>query len=84
LVFTGTPIDATLDVFGKVVDAYTMTESVRDEIEKIEKYYEEAAEEGTNELSNRRKQKGNCHNEFYFRRPRPITEIGRRFCKTLR
>jgi len=69
LVFTGTPIDATLDVFGKVVDAYTMTESVRDEItvrivyegraakvalhngelEKIEKYYEEAAEEGTNE-----------------------------------
>ena len=30
--FTGTPIDATLDVFGDVVDAYTMTESVRDEI----------------------------------------------------
>lgn len=67
--FTGTPIDATLDVFGKVVDAYTMTESVRDEItvrivyegraakvalhnselEKIEKYYEEAAEVGANE-----------------------------------
>jgi type I restriction enzyme R subunit len=67
--FTGTPIDATLDVFGKVVDAYTMTESVKDEItvrivyegraakvalnnselEKIEKYYEEAAEVGANE-----------------------------------
>ncbi|HIP48411.1 MAG TPA: type I restriction endonuclease subunit R, partial [Lutibacter sp.] len=67
--FTGTPVDATLDVFGKVVDAYTMTESVRDEItvkivyegraakvalrnselEKIEKYYEQAAEEGANE-----------------------------------
>jgi type I restriction enzyme R subunit len=67
--FTGTPIDATLDVFGKVVDAYTMTESVRDEItvrivyegraakvalknselEKIEQYYEEAAELGSNE-----------------------------------
>ena len=67
--FTGTPIDATLDVFGKVVDAYTMTESVRDEItvrivyegraskvalnnselEKIEKYYEEAANAGANE-----------------------------------
>jgi len=66
--FTGTPIDATLDVFGKVVDAYTMTESVRDEItvrivyegraakvalkngelEKIEKYYEEAARLGAN------------------------------------
>ncbi|MCB0539493.1 MAG: HsdR family type I site-specific deoxyribonuclease, partial [Bacteroidetes bacterium] len=67
--FTGTPIDATLDVFGKVVDAYTMTESVKDEItvrivyegraakvalnnselEKIEQYYEQAAEEGANE-----------------------------------
>ena len=30
--FTGTPIDATLDVFGPVVDSYTMTESVADEI----------------------------------------------------
>ena len=30
--FTGTPMDATLDVFGEVVDAYTMTESVKDEI----------------------------------------------------
>lgn len=30
--FTGTPIDATLDVFGDIVDSYTMTESVRDEI----------------------------------------------------
>jgi type I restriction enzyme R subunit len=67
--FTGTPIDATLDVFGKVVDAYTMTESVKDEItvrivyegraakvilnnselQKIEKYYEEASNEGANE-----------------------------------
>jgi len=67
--FTGTPIDATLDVFGNVVDAYTMTESVKDEItvrivyegraakvalnnselEKIEKYYEEVANDGANE-----------------------------------
>jgi type I restriction enzyme R subunit len=67
--FTGTPIDATLDVFGKVVDSYTMTESVIDEItvrivyegraarvflqnselEKIEHYYQEAAELGSNE-----------------------------------
>lgn len=67
--FTGTPIDATLDVFGKVADAYTMTESVNDEITvrivyegraakvllnnskliEIEKYYESAAEAGTNE-----------------------------------
>lgn len=30
--FTGTPVDGTLEVFGKVVDAYTMTESVKDEI----------------------------------------------------
>ena len=67
--FTGTPIDATIDVFGNVVDSYTMTESVADEItrrivyegraakvlldntklQEIEKYYEECAEEGTNE-----------------------------------
>ncbi|MFA7448633.1 MAG: HsdR family type I site-specific deoxyribonuclease [Weeksellaceae bacterium] len=30
--FTGTPIDKTLDVFGPIVDAYTMLESVVDEI----------------------------------------------------
>lgn len=30
--FTGTPIDATIEVFGDVVDAYTMTEAVRDGI----------------------------------------------------
>lgn len=67
--FTGTPIDATLDVFGKVVDTYTMRESVKDEItvrivyegraahvalnnselEKIEQYYEQAANDGANE-----------------------------------
>ncbi len=67
--FTGTPIDATIDVFGEVVDAYTMTESVADEITRrivyegraakvlldnaklleIEKYYQQCAEEGTNE-----------------------------------
>jgi type I restriction enzyme R subunit len=67
--FTGTPIDATLDVFGPVVDSYTMTESVNDEItvrivyegraakvalenselQRIEKYYQEAAELGASE-----------------------------------
>ena len=67
--FTGTPIDATLDVFGEIVDQYTMKESVDDditvklvyegraakvllkngELEKIEKYYKECAEAGTNE-----------------------------------
>jgi type I restriction enzyme, R subunit len=30
--FTGTPIDATLDVFGPTIDSYTMTESVNDQI----------------------------------------------------
>ncbi|MBF04843.1 MAG: type I restriction endonuclease [Flavobacterium sp.] len=30
--FTGTPIDKTLDVFGGVIDSYTMFESVNDEI----------------------------------------------------
>lgn len=30
--FTGTPIDATMEVFGVIVDSYTMTESVQDEI----------------------------------------------------
>ncbi|HCF8505965.1 TPA: DUF3387 domain-containing protein, partial [Klebsiella pneumoniae] len=30
--FTGTPIDATMEVFGNIVDSYTMTESVQDEI----------------------------------------------------
>ena len=67
--FTGTPVDATLDVFGDVVDAYTMTESVRDEItvrivyegraakvmlnnselQKIEDYYAQCAEDGASE-----------------------------------
>ncbi|MFY0712626.1 type I restriction endonuclease subunit R [Seonamhaeicola sp. NFXS20] len=81
--FTGTPIDATLDVFGKVVDAYTMTESVKDEItvrivyegraakialqnselEKIEKYYEEAALAGANEyqIEESKKQSANMN-----------------------
>ncbi len=67
--FTGTPIDATIDVFGPVIEAYTMTESVQDEItvsivyegraakvildssqlQKIEDYYDEAADLGANE-----------------------------------
>ena len=67
--FTGTPVDATLDVFGKEVDIYTMTESVNDGITvpivyegraakvvlnnsvlaEIEKYYDEAAEQGASD-----------------------------------
>lgn len=30
--FSGTPIDATMEVFGNIVDSYTMKDSVRDEI----------------------------------------------------
>lgn len=30
--FTGTPVDATIDVFGEIIDAYTMIEAVHDEI----------------------------------------------------
>ena len=30
--FTGTPVDATMDVFGRVIDQYTMTDSVKDGI----------------------------------------------------
>ncbi len=30
--FTGTPVDATLEVFGEIVDSYTMKESVQDNI----------------------------------------------------
>jgi type I restriction enzyme R subunit len=67
--FTGTPVDATLDVFGEIVDSYTMTESVHDEItvrivyegraakvalesselQRIEDYYNQCSDEGTNE-----------------------------------
>lgn len=67
--FTGTPIDATIDVFGEIIDAYTMKESVADEItvrivyegraakvllnnhklQDIENYYNQCAEEGSNE-----------------------------------
>ena len=67
--FTGTPIDATIEVFGKVIDRYTMAESVEDgitvnlvydgraakvilnqeKVQEIEKYYDQCAEEGSNE-----------------------------------
>ena len=67
--FTGTPIDATIEVFGAVVDSYTMTEAVEDgitvnlvydgraakvtlnqaKVQEIEDYYDQCAEEGSNE-----------------------------------
>lgn len=36
--FTGTPIDETIQVFGEIVDSYTMQQSVEDEITKEIKY----------------------------------------------
>ena len=67
--FTGTPIDATIEVFGPVIDSYTMTEAVADgitvnlvydgraakvvidqaKVQEIEDYYDQCAEEGSNE-----------------------------------
>ncbi len=67
--FTGTPVDATINVFGDVVDSYSMNESVADgitrrivyegraakvfadheQLEAIEAYYKQCAEQGANE-----------------------------------
>lgn len=97
--FTGTPIDATLDVFGKVVDAYTMTESVKDEItvrivyegraakvalrngelEKIEKYYEEAAEAGANEYQIEESKKATANLNAIIGDPDRLQELAEDF-----
>lgn len=97
--FTGTPIDATLDVFGKVVDAYTMTESVKDEItvrivyegraakvalnnselEKIEKYYEEATEEGANEYQIEESKKATANMNAIIGDPDRLKELAQDF-----
>ncbi|PIE92126.1 type I restriction endonuclease [Bacillus fungorum] len=47
--FTGTPIDATMDVFGEIVDSYTMTEAVYDEITVRIVYEGRAAKVNLNE-----------------------------------
>lgn len=47
--FTGTPVDATLDVFGEVEDAYTMIEAVYDEITVRIVYEGRAAKVNLNE-----------------------------------
>ncbi len=99
--FTGTPIDATLDVFGKVIDAYTMTESVRDEItvrivyegraakvalnnselEKIEKYYEEAAEAGANEYQIEQSKEETARMEVILGDPKRLKVLAEDFVK---
>jgi len=97
--FTGTPIDATLDVFGEVVDAYTMTESVSDgiterivyegraakiilnnsELEKIEKYYEQCAEEGTNEYQIEESKKATANMNAIIGDPDRLKELAKDF-----
>ncbi|WP_321308184.1 type I restriction endonuclease subunit R [Marinifilum fragile] len=97
--FTGTPIDATLDVFGKVVDAYTMTESVKDEItvrivyegraakvalhnselEKIEKYYQEAAEAGANDYQIEESKKQSANMNAILGDPDRLDEVAKDF-----
>ena len=99
--FTGTPVDATLDVFGKVVDAYTMTESVKDEItvrivyegraakialqnselEKIEKYYQEAAEAGANEYQVEESKKQSANMNAILGDPDRLKELAADFVK---
>ncbi len=99
--FTGTPIDATLDVFGKVVDSYTMTESVRDEItvrivyegraarvalhnselEKIEKYYEEAAEAEANEYQIEESKKATATMNAILGNPDRLKKLAEDFVK---
>jgi len=99
--FTGTPIDATLDVFGKVIDAYTMTESVKDEItvrivyegraakivlhnselEKIEQYYEEAAEEGANEYQIKKSKKATANMNAIIGDPDRLKALAEDFVK---
>jgi type I restriction enzyme R subunit len=49
--FTGTPVDATFDVFGEVIDQYTMTESVFDDITVPIVYEGRAAKVRLNEES---------------------------------
>ncbi|HNE11588.1 MAG TPA: HsdR family type I site-specific deoxyribonuclease, partial [Leptospiraceae bacterium] len=99
--FTGTPIDATLDVFGKVIDAYTMTESVRDEVtvrivyegraakvilknselEKIERYYEEAAELGANEYQIDKSKEETANMYAILGDPKRLQEVAQDFVK---
>lgn len=99
--FTGTPIDATLDVFGPVVDAYTMTESVRDEItvrivyegraakvalnnselEKIERYYESAAEAGANEYQIEQSKKETAQMNAILGDPKRLENVAEDFVK---
>ncbi len=97
--FTGTPIDATLDVFGDVVDAYTMTESVDDEItvkivyegraakvilkneelKRIEDYYDQCAELGTNEYQIEESKKATANMKAILGDPKRLKVLAKDF-----
>jgi type I restriction enzyme, R subunit len=97
--FTGTPIDATLDVFGNVVDLYTMKESVQDNItvrivyegraakvlldekklQKIEEYYEQCADEGSNDYQIEESKKAVTKMEAILGDPDRLEEVARDF-----
>ena len=97
--FTGTPIDATLEVFGPVVDMYSMKESVEDEItvrivyewraakvlldntklRKIEDYYKQCAEDGTNEYQIEESKRATTNMEVILWDPEVIKTLARDF-----
>jgi len=99
--FSGTPIDATLDVFGQVVDAYTMKESVQDNItvrivyegraakvlleenklQKIEEYYKQCAEEGTNDYQIEESKRAVTNMEVILGDPDRLKEVAKDFVK---
>lgn len=99
--FTGTPIDATLDVFGDIVDAYTMTESVADEItvrivyegraakvllnnsklQEIEDYYNQCAEEGSNENQIEQSKKAMAQMNAIIGDPKRLRDLAADFVK---
>jgi type I restriction enzyme R subunit len=99
--FTGTPIDATMSVFGEIVDAYTMTESVKDDItvrivyegraakvalessklKEIEEYYEQCAEEGTNEYQIEESKKASANMNSILGDPDRLKALAEDFVK---
>lgn len=99
--FTGTPVDATLEVFGGIIDSYTMTESVKDEItvrlvyegraakvilnskelKKIEDYYNQCAEEGTNEYQIEESKKATANMNTILGDPDRLKTVAQDFIK---
>jgi type I restriction enzyme R subunit len=97
--FTGTPIDATIDVFGEVVDSYSMTESVADgitrrivyegraakvftdgrQLQEIEDYYKECAEQGANEYQIEESKKAVTQMNKILGDPKRLAAVARDF-----